>query len=90
MGLRLLHAGDAFGEVGLMTEARRSANVEAVTNCTLIKMSSASLQRLIAEQPAIAAQFLYHQARILGRQLTDLTTQLRAWREQADVLAFLQ
>jgi CRP-like cAMP-binding protein len=90
MGLRLLAAGDAFGEVGLMTEAKRSANVEAVTNCTLIKVTSASLQRLIAEQPAMAAQFLYHQARILGRQLTDLTTQLRARREQADVLAFLQ
>ena len=90
MGLRLLDAGDAFGEVGLMTQAKRSASVEAVMNCTLIKMTSASLQRLIAEQPAMAAQFLYHQARILGRQLTDLTTQLRARREHADMLTFLQ
>ena len=48
MGLRLLDAGDAFGEVGLMTQAKRSASVEAVMNCTLIKMTSASLQRLIA------------------------------------------
>lgn len=89
MGLRLLDPGDAFGEVGLMTHAKRSASVEAVTDCTLIKMTSANLERLIAEQPAMAAQFLYHQARILGRQLTDLTTKLRAGRERAEILASL-
>ena len=90
MGLRLLEAGDALGEVALLTQASRSAAVEAVNDCVLIKLNSANLARLMAEQPAVAAQFLYHQARIMSRQLADLTKQLRARREQADMLAFLQ
>lgn len=90
MSLRLLDAGDAFGEVALMTESSRSASVEAVLNCQLLKLTAANLKRLMAEKPEVAAHFLYHQARILGRQLTDLTKQLRARREQADMLSFLQ
>ena len=48
--LRMLEAGDVFGEV---------------------------------------AQFLYHVARAVGRQLSDLTVKLRARREQDDVLSLL-
>jgi len=90
MSLRLLDAGDAFGEVALLTEAKRSASLEAVMDCTLIKLSASSLARLMEEQPAVAVQFLYHQARIMGRQLTDLTIQLRARREHADLISFIQ
>lgn len=90
MGLRLLDSGDALGEVALLTQANRSASVEAVNDCTLIKVNAASLAKMMTEQPAIAAQFLYHQARMTSRQLADLTNQLRARREQADMLTFLQ
>src|SRR6266481_4813832 len=41
--LRLLHAGDAFGEVGLLTRGKRSASVEAVKESLLLKISAASL-----------------------------------------------
>jgi CRP/FNR family transcriptional regulator, cyclic AMP receptor protein len=88
--LRMLDAGDAFGEVALLNQAPRSASVEAVRETVLIKMTSASLQKLLAEHPALAAQFLYHLARSLGRQLGDLTIKLRARSEQADILSFLQ
>lgn len=82
--------GDAFGEVALLNHAVRSASVEAVESSVLIKINSATLQKIISEQPALAAQFLYHMARTLGHQLSDLTTKLRAQREYADLVSFLQ
>jgi CRP/FNR family cyclic AMP-dependent transcriptional regulator len=88
--LRMLEAGDAFGEVALLNQAARSASVEAVQNSVLIKITSASLQKLMSEQPALAAQFLHHLARTVGRQLGELTKKLRAKSEQPDMLSFLQ
>jgi len=88
--LRMLEAGDAFGEVALLNQAPRSASVEAVRETVLIKITAASLQKLLAEHPALAAQFLYHLAKSLGRQLGDLTLKLRARSEQADVISFIQ
>jgi CRP/FNR family cyclic AMP-dependent transcriptional regulator len=88
--LRMLDAGDAFGEVALLNQAPRSASVEAVRETVLIKITSDSLQKLVSEHPALAAQFLFHLARSLGRQLSDLTVKLRARFEQADILSFIQ
>ena len=90
MSLRLLDAGDAFGEGALLTQCSRSASVEGVMDSELLKLSAANLQKLMAEQPSVAATFLHHQARMMSRQLTDLTNQLRAHRELADLVAFIQ
>ena len=88
--LRMLEAGDAFGEVALLNHAPRSASVEAVRETVLIKMTSDALQKLVSEHPALAAQFLYHLARSLGRILGDLTIKLRARSEQADILSLIK
>ena len=88
--LRLLEAGELFGEVALLAKTPRSASIEAAKSSTLIKLTSAGLQNFIAAQPAAAAQFLYHLARALGRQLNDLTVKLRAQRNQTDFFSFLQ
>jgi CRP-like cAMP-binding protein len=88
--LRMLEAGDAFGEVALLNQFARTASIEAVQRSVLISISSDLLQRLVSEQPALAAQFLYHLAKTVGRQLGDLTEKLRAKTEQPDMLSFLQ
>src|SRR5213080_5468261 len=37
--LAVLHPGDYFGEIGLLTEARRNASIRAKTNVELLAMS---------------------------------------------------
>jgi CRP-like cAMP-binding protein len=86
----MLEAGDAFGEVALLTQSIRTASIEAAQNSVLIKITSTALQRLLSEQPALAAQFLFYLARAVGRQLSDLTAKLRARGEQDDVISLLQ
>jgi CRP-like cAMP-binding protein len=83
----MLEAGDAFGEIALLTQAPRSATVEVTQNCVLIKISPDALQRLVTEQPALTAHFLYQVAKTLGRLLNDTTTKLRIHSEQTDVLS---
>jgi CRP-like cAMP-binding protein len=85
--LRVLEAGDAFGEIALLSHTPRSASVEAMQNTVLIQISADALQKLMVEQPALAAQFLFHLAKNLGRELNDLTVKLRLRSEQADLLS---
>jgi CRP-like cAMP-binding protein len=87
--LRTLEANDTFGELSLLNNTPRSASVEAITDCTLLKVSSTVLEKLMAEQPEAASLFLYHMARTLGSQLADLTTKLRNFRGQVDLLSAL-
>jgi len=88
--LRILESGEAFGEIALLSGGPRSASVEATKESILLKISAASLETLRLEDPALAAQFLHHLARSLGRQLNDLTKRLRAGREMKDLVTFIQ
>lgn len=88
--LRLLEAGDAFGEIALLNRGLRSASIETTKASLLLKISASSLEKLLAEQPALAAQFLYHLSRSLGRQLSDLTKRLRTGREMKDILSLIR
>jgi CRP/FNR family transcriptional regulator, cyclic AMP receptor protein len=84
--LRMLEAGDSFGEVAQLNQTVRTASIEATQCSVLIKVTTAAFHRLLSEHPALAAQLLFHMARTVGRQLSDLTAKFRAWREQGDVL----
>jgi CRP-like cAMP-binding protein len=87
--MRTLEANDTFGEVALLSHTPRAASVEAVTECTLVRLSSTMLDKLMAEQPAAASSFLYYMARTLGCQLAEVTTKLRNFQKQVDLLSAL-
>jgi CRP/FNR family transcriptional regulator, cyclic AMP receptor protein len=57
--LATLTAGEFFGEVSVMDEGPRCADVVANERSTLLKISAASFERLRSEAPALAEHFLY-------------------------------
>lgn len=88
--LRMLRAGEAFGEIALLNQTPRSASAEAVKESLLVRISASSLEKLTRLEPALAAQFLYHLAKSLGRQLSDLTARLRSQRDFGGTYSFIQ
>jgi CRP-like cAMP-binding protein len=63
--LATLKAGEFFGEVSLLDEGPRSADVVANERSTLLKISTASFARLRREAPALAEPFLHALSQIL-------------------------
>jgi CRP/FNR family cyclic AMP-dependent transcriptional regulator len=56
--LSTVSAGESFGEFALLAKAPRSASAQAVTECTLIKVSEAGYQQLLSELPDWASFML--------------------------------
>jgi len=63
--LATLKAGDFFGEISLLDEGPRSADVVANDRSTLLKISAASFAKLRREAPALAEPFLHSLGQIL-------------------------
>ena len=57
--LSTLAVGDCFGEVSLLDQGPRSADVVANQPSTLLKLSAESFARLLREAPALATPFLF-------------------------------
>jgi len=72
--LSKLGRGDFFGEMSLLHEQPRSADVIATSPTKCLVISHLSLDRLIASSPTIAKQMLKEMARRL-RATTDLLSE---------------
>ncbi len=70
--LATLKAGEFFGEISLLDEGPRSADVVANERSTLLKISTASFARLRHEAPALAEPFLHALSQILVGRLRVL------------------
>ena len=70
--LATLKAGEFFGEVSLLDEGPRSADVIANDRSTLLKISTASFARIRREAPAVAEPFLHALSQILVGRLRVL------------------
>ncbi|MBW2421769.1 MAG: cyclic nucleotide-binding domain-containing protein [Deltaproteobacteria bacterium] len=70
--IRLLGAGDPFGEIALLTGGRRSADVTARTDCEAVVLSSGMLTGIAERDPVVGAKILLNLTRILALRLTDL------------------
>jgi CRP-like cAMP-binding protein len=67
--LAALKAGDFFGELALVDDGLRSADVQALTPCTLLKISQAVIAALAGVYPSAAFKFLIAVGRILVNRL---------------------
>jgi len=53
-----LKAGDVFGEIALLDGGERSANVRALTNCTLVVLERRSLLEVLQRNPAFSIRLI--------------------------------
>jgi hypothetical protein len=69
----VLGAGDPFGEIGMLTDEPRTANVVARAPSEVLVLSADFLKRFVEKQPAVAARVLLNLARVLSARLTVTT-----------------
>ncbi|MBI3875878.1 MAG: cyclic nucleotide-binding domain-containing protein, partial [Verrucomicrobia bacterium] len=67
--LATLRAGEFFGDMALFDHGPRAADVVANTNCTLLKISADSLNRMVSEVPELATPFLVAICRTLTARI---------------------
>jgi len=71
--LSTMGVGECFGELAIVDHGPRSADVLANTESVLIKVSEASLRRMFAEAPALAAPFTLALTRVIAQRVRLLT-----------------
>ena len=71
--LRTMDDGDHFGEIGLLENGIRTANVKALEPCTLFRLDTRSFKKLLAT-PALATKFLHGLGRSLAIRLAAITS----------------
>ncbi len=76
--------GELLGELGLLDGRPRSAHCTAVTPVRAAGLSRASLQRLHAEAPDLAARFMAVIAHRIAERLRSLGDQLRMYAQRVE------
>ncbi len=71
--LSTMGAGECFGEIAILDEGPRSADVIANVETVLLKISAAALKRLFQEAPALAAPFLLGLTKTITARVRTLT-----------------
>jgi CRP-like cAMP-binding protein len=66
--VRVLEAGDLFGEVGFFDGLPRSADVVALEDAEALVLTQAAFQRLRLTHPRLALRFVLDLGRILGER----------------------
>lgn len=82
--LATMGAGDCFGEISLLDQGPRSADVVANRETKLLKLSSGAFERLIREAPALAVPLLL----ALGRAVVDRVR--RSTKRYEDSIRFIR
>jgi CRP-like cAMP-binding protein len=71
--LSTMGVGECFGELAIVDQGPRSADVIANQPSVLIKVSDAALKKMMAEAPALAAPFALALARVIAQRVRVLT-----------------
>lgn len=71
--LTTMGVGECFGELAIVDQGPRSADVVANSATVLIKVSDAALRRMFAEAPALAAPFMLALTKVIAQRVRNLT-----------------
>ena len=71
--LATMGVGECFGELAIVDQGPRSADVIANQPSILIKVSDAALRKMFAEAPALAAPFMLALTRVIAQRVRSLT-----------------
>jgi CRP-like cAMP-binding protein len=71
--LATLGVGECFGELAIVDQGPRSADVIANQPTVLIKVSEGALRKMFAEAPALAAPFMFALTRVIAQRVRVLT-----------------
>ena len=63
-------AGSFIGEVAMFSQTPRSADVIALSRCTLLFMSHEQFRNMIDTEPLLASEFLFARGRVRPRMVT--------------------
>ena len=75
--LGMMHPGELFGEVAMLSQTARTADVVAEAPSRLLQLTSERFQQIIAEHPSLAAKMLFNLARLLATRMTQRNEQLQ-------------
>ncbi len=70
-----LSDGESFGEFALLEKQPRSASAQALTECTLVKVSEAGYEQLLSELPVWASSMLHsfaHRLKGMNEKLKEM------------------
>jgi CRP/FNR family transcriptional regulator, cyclic AMP receptor protein len=71
--IAMLGVGDFFGELALLDNGPRSADVTANKECTLLKLSKENFENILSKDAELASLFLIAMNRFLGSRLRATT-----------------
>jgi CRP-like cAMP-binding protein len=71
--LTTMGVGECFGELAIIDQGPRSADVISNQPSVLIKVSEGALKKMFAEAPALAAPFMFALTRVITQRVRVLT-----------------
>ena len=69
--IRYLNSGDVFGEIGFIREIRRTADVRAITDVSVLRYDLERIRKDLKFFPRIVAQINFNISCILGERLAE-------------------
>jgi CRP/FNR family cyclic AMP-dependent transcriptional regulator len=80
--IHTLRKGDPFGELVLVDERKRSADIVAAENCSVLEMHYSQIFSLYEEEPRIFGLIMLNLSRLLARRMRETNLSLQALRER--------
>jgi len=74
-----LTCGDFFGEMGILRNDTRSANIKTVDGVVLYELSREGLMNIISKEGILAAGFLLNLSEVLAERIASTNREVENW-----------